>query len=166
LGRDTGGSRRVDSALFQEVASYSKTAKIRQDRNDELLISVNNLSITVQAIILQMNQEESQERDAREERHVGSQRDIRDIKHQLDRLSGAVGELVTAFKGNDMGTEGVLARLGKIEMDQRALQEQFSELKAAIDKKQMYLIAFFTTAGIVLGSIFKSVVDHFLKPKP
>lgn len=110
-----------------------------------------------------MNHEENKERDIREEQRTGTQKDIKDIKYQLDRLTGAVGELVTAFKGNDMGTEGVLARVGKIEEIQKELQQQFTDLKAATDKKQMYLLAFVTTLGVVAGSLLKSIVDHLFK---
>jgi hypothetical protein len=135
-------------------------------RNEQFFISVNNHSITVQeAIILHMNQEESQERDAREQRHTGTQRDIRDIKYQLDRLSGSVGELVTAFKGNDFGTEGIVEQMKRVMQEQSMLKKRLDDLELATAKKQRYLLAFVSTVGVVGGTIIKSIIDHFLKSK-
>jgi len=110
-----------------------------------------------------MNQEESQEREAREERNVVTQSDIRSIKLQIDKLTGAVGELVTAFKGNDLGTEGIVARVLQIEEQQDKLKKRLDDLELASKKKEMYLLAFFAAIGVVLGTLIKTIVDHLFK---
>lgn len=115
------------------------------------------------ATILQMNQEESTERDEREERHTGTQRDIKSIKLQVDKLSGAVGELVVALKGNEFGTEGMVVRVQQIEQQQNLLNKRLDELELAAKKKEMYIVAFFTACGVVIGTIIKSIIDHAFK---
>ena len=110
-----------------------------------------------------MNDQESHERDAREERHTGTQRDIRDIKYQLDRLSGEVGKLITAFTGNEFGTEGIVEQMKRVIIEQASLKKRLDDLELATTKKQLYLLAFVATLGVVAGSIIKSIIDHLFK---
>ena len=110
-----------------------------------------------------MNQEESDEKDASDERHLGSQRDIRDIKRQIDKLSGLVGDLVTAFTGNEFGTEGIIEQMKRVVLHQAELKKRLDDLELATQKKQLYLLAFVTTVGIVIGGIVKSFIDHLFK---
>lgn len=117
----------------------------------------------MQAILYNMNQEESKERSDREDRHTGTQRDIRDIKFQMDKLTGVVGDLVTALKGNEFGTEGMVAQVRAIIDEQTALKKRLDDLELANSKKQMYLIAFVTTVGVVIGTLIKTAIDHIFK---
>jgi chromosome segregation ATPase len=113
-----------------------------------------------------MNQEESTERDQREERYTDSQRVNRDINYKIDilvgkfgDLTGSVEDLKSAIQGDTMGNEGLLPRMAKIEKAQRDLKEELDEVKAANAKKLMYLIAFFTMLGVVGGYI----LDRLMK---
>lgn len=91
--------------------------------------------------------------------------DVRDLKRQLDKLTGAVGELVVAFKGNDLGTQGMVARVHEIEEQQRALKNRLDELELATKRKEMYVMAIIGLAGIVIGSLIKTLFDHLLPVK-
>lgn len=114
------------------------------------------------ARILTMNTEEPGQNE-RDERHAGSQRDIKSIKVQIDKLTGEVGKLVVALKGDDLGTEGVLPRIVGIEKEVQALKARLDEMELLAKKNQMYLIAFVTTVGVVLGTLIKSAIDHLFK---
>lgn len=117
-----------------------------------------------------MNQEENTERDEREERHTGTQRDIKSIRLQIDRLTGEVGklvvgqtEMVTAIKGNDMGTEGIVNQVLEFKKELKELKERVDNMELAAKKKEMYIVAFFAACGVVLGTIIKTVIDHAFK---
>lgn len=110
-----------------------------------------------------MNQEETNERDAREERYRGSQDDILIIRKELNKLTGAVGELVTAFKGNDLGTEGMVAQVRDLIDEQAKLKERLDDIERIAKMNQKYLFAFIGTLGVVLGSVVKTIIDHLFK---
>lgn len=122
------------------------------------------------AIILQMSQEEKQ--DTVDERHGGSQRDIKDIKYQVDKLTGKVGEmmievgkLTTAFTGNDLGTEGLIEQMRRVVTEQIALKKRLDDLEMTTAKKQMYLLAFVGTLGIVVGTLITEIIKSIFKTK-
>lgn len=115
------------------------------------------------AILRHMNEEESTERNSREERYIGTQGDISSIKKQLDKLTGIVGELVTAFKGNDLGTEGMVAQVRSVVEEQIALKARLDDLERIAKMNQKYLFAFIGTVGMVLGGVVKSIIDHLFK---
>lgn len=119
----------------------------------------------VQAILYQMNHEESQERNVREERYKGSQDDIAIIRKELNKLTGAVGELVTAFKGNDLGTEGMVAQVRSVIEEQATLKSRLDDIERIARLNQKYLFAFIGTLGIVLGTIAKTIIDHLFTIK-
>lgn len=118
------------------------------------------------AILYHMNQEESNEREAREERYRGSQEDIMIIRKELNKLTGEVGKLVTAFKGNDLGTEGMVAQVRQVIEEQAKMKRRLDEIERIAKINQKYLFAFIGTLGVVLGSIAKTVIDHLFTKKP
>jgi hypothetical protein len=113
------------------------------------------------AILLQMNHEEQ---------YNGPNRDLRDIKIQIDKLTGVVGDMgvsvsdmVTAFRGNDLGTEGIVAQMKTVVDEQRKLRLRLDALELETAKKQFYLLAFVGTLGVVAGGIIRSIIDLFKK---
>ena len=103
---------------------------------------------------------EQSENQEREDRYTDSQRVNRDINHKIDvlvgkfgDLTGSVDDLKAAIQGDKLGNEGVLPRMAKIEQTQRDLKDELDEVKATNEKKIMYLIAFFTTLGVVVGTL-------------
>lgn len=129
------------------------------------------------ATIYHMNQEENQERDAREERHTVSQRDIRDIKYQVDKLSGVVGglsgdviKLIESFTGDDLGKAGILADVKRISANQALLETKIELLEKKLDTlqgvakvNQKYILRFVAAAAAIIGAFAKSIIDHFFK---
>jgi hypothetical protein len=120
----------------------------------------------MQAILYQMNHEESKERDDREERYRGSQDDISIIRKELNKLTGEVGKLVTAFKGNDLGTEGMVAQVRSVIEEQATLKSRLDDIERVARLNQKYLFAFIGTLGVVLGTIAKTIIDHLFTKKP
>lgn len=120
----------------------------------------------MQALILHMNHEETREREDREERYKGSQDDIAIIRKELNKLTGAVGDLVTAFKGNDLGTEGMVAQVRSVIEEQATLKSRLDDIERVARLNQKYLFAFIGTLGVVLGTIVKIVIDHLFTKKP
>lgn len=119
----------------------------------------------MQAAILHMNHEETKERDGREDRYRGTQDDISIIRKELNKLTGAVGELVTAFKGNDLGTEGMVAQVRSVIEEQAKLKERLDDIERIAKTNQKYLFAFIGTVGVVLGSVVKTIIDHLFNKK-
>jgi hypothetical protein len=118
------------------------------------------------ATILHMNHEESQERDAREERYRGSQDDISIIRRELNKLTGEVGKLVTAFKGDDLGREGMVAQVRTIIEEHVKLKTRLDDIERVARLNQKYLFAFIGTLGVVLGTVAKIIIDHLFTKKP
>jgi len=111
-----------------------------------------------------MSLEESQERDDREERYRGSQDDIYIIRKELNKLTSEVGKLVTAFKGDDLGREGMVAQVRAIIEEHVKLKSRLDDIERVARLNQKYLFAFIGTLGVVLGTIAKTVIDHlFIK---
>lgn len=120
---------------------------------------------------------EHNEMSHREELHVQTQRDIKSIKMQVDNLSGVVGTmngtvgtLVTALKGNDMGTEGILPQVlaikieqGKIKLEQETINRRLDEVSLLKSKNQMYLIAFVAVLAAGLGAFLTAFFNYLFK---
>lgn len=88
----------------------------------------------------------------------------------MDKLSGVVGnmddsvkEMVTAFKGNEFGTEGIVVQMKNVMEEQTRLRKRLDELELSTSKKQMYLFAFVATLAMVVGGLVKSAFDYFFK---
>jgi NTP pyrophosphatase (non-canonical NTP hydrolase) len=108
------------------------------------------------APILHMNQELEQS-----DQHERST--MKDLKRQMDRLTGEVGRLVDAIQGNDMGNEGLIPRVQAIETQQDALKKRLDEMELEAKKRGMYIMAIVGLIGIVLGTGFKALIDKFSK---
>ena len=106
----------------------------------------------MEAILLQMSEQTNEG-----QRHLDYQHDIREMRRQMDKLSGTIGELVTAFKGNDLGTDGIVATVARLEAEQEKLNDRLDKMEMATGKKQMYLAAVLVMAGAIIGAILKSV---------
>lgn len=92
--------------------------------------------------------------------------ELKDVKRLIDKLTGVVGnlddkvsEMVTAFKGNELGTEGIVPQMKKVMEEQKALRIRLDALELETSKKQFYLIAFFAALGVVLGTL----IDRLFK---
>jgi uncharacterized coiled-coil protein SlyX len=102
--------------------------------------------------------------------------DIREMKRQLDKLIGHFGdmredvsEIATSLKGNEFGTQGLVARFEKMEEKQARQEEEhkafalrLQEYERAAKVNRRYLMAFFGAVGTVVGTIIKLVVDHLV----
>jgi chromosome segregation ATPase len=105
-----------------------------------------------------------------EERYRQSQDDVKMMRAELNKLTGSVGDLVVAIKGNDMGTEGILGRIKAMEnklhefedrLDATEMEAKEAKLEAA--KRQFYLMIIWGLTGTVVGTIFMSVINHIFK---
>jgi|GEM_PF-5114034 len=91
------------------------------------------------------------------ETHERSFDPIRQMKVQLDKLTESVGDLredfrevATAIKGNDMGTEGFVSRIERIEERQELFEERMSTLERQ-SKLHRRVFKFAYTAAGALG---------------
>lgn len=112
-----------------------------------------------------MNTEETKERDHREDRYKGTQDDISIIRKELNKLTGAVGDLVTAFKGNDLGTEGMVAQVKSVIEEQANLKSRLDDIERIAKMNQKYLFAFVGAVGVALGTVGKTIIDHLFNKK-
>ena len=71
-----------------------------------------------------MNQEEENEKIGKEERYERSQDSIEQINRKIDRLTGVTGDLVTAIRGNDLGTPGIVGQIKDMKADLRKAWER------------------------------------------
>ena len=124
----------------------------------------------MQAILYQMNQEETSEREQREGRYKESQDDVSVIRKELNKLTSAVGELVTAFRGNDLGTEGIISEVRKLVADQLLMEKRFDKLEKRFEgiqgmakTNQRYIMGFIAAIAAIIGAVGKSFIDHFSK---
>lgn len=98
---------------------------------------------------LPVNQEE--ERIDKEERYERSQDSIEQINKKIDRLTGVTGELtgvtrdlVTAIRGNDLGTPGLAAQFKDLKTDvrkswerQNDIEDEIAQLKIQVGGRDM-----------------------------
>lgn len=117
-----------------------------------------------------MSYEENKDRADQDRRYRESQSDIKQMRGQMDKLVGAVGEITVAIVGNEMGSEGIISRqktmnerLDTFELRLDAMEEVAREAKLAADKRQFYLITIFTLVGVILGSAMNAIFNHFSK---
>jgi len=104
---------------------------------------------------------------------------IRDMKKQFDILSGAIGgmrsdlsEIRTALTGNEMGTEGLVARVENMEgrqmgfeLDVKKIFSKLEEYEKSAKVNRRYVLAFIGVLGTVAGTIIKIVIDHLMPVK-
>lgn len=112
-----------------------------------------------------------QTRQDQEDRYRHSQDDVKMMRTELNKLTGSVGELVVAIKGDDMGTtEGIVGRIKAMEskihefedrLDATEMEAKEAKLEAA--KRQFYLMVIWGLTGTVVGTIFMSVINHLFK---
>lgn len=104
------------------------------------------------------------ERDQEQEEnwHFSSD-NIRKMKLQLDKLSGFIGDLVEAIKGNDLGHEGLLSRLSKVEDTLHIMDQRLKEMEVSAKKREFYLLTIFTLLGALMGMAVKAIIDIFKK---
>jgi regulator of replication initiation timing len=105
----------------------------------------------------------SDHNENREQHYKDSLNDARRMREQLDILSGKVGELVTAIKGNDMGTEGVVGQIKTLRAEQELLKKRLDDIEQSTAKKNAYLGVAIGTVGLFLGTIIKVIIDHLFK---
>jgi len=105
--------------------------------------------------------------------------DIKDMKRQLDKLTGYVGEMKedmtevkTALKGNEYGTEGLVLRVETLEASYRevvAEQKKFAvrmeEYENRARNNRRYIIAFVAAVSGFAGTVFKIFIDHIVPVK-
>jgi hypothetical protein len=108
-----------------------------------------------------MNHEESQERDEREERYRGSQDDISVIRKELNKLTGAVGELVVALKGNDFGTDGLIIRVREIEDETDKMKKRIDQIELVAKGKELHLRIIWGLVCFILGTAFVELLRYF-----
>lgn len=99
----------------------------------------------------------------KEDRYRASIDDTKQMRQQLDILAGRVGDLVTAIKGNDMGTEGVVGQIKAIRMEQDHLKKRLDDMEQSTAKKNAYIVVAVGTVGLFLGTIAKIIIDHLFK---
>lgn len=107
------------------------------------------------ATILHMNQNEQSEREDRST--------LKDVKRQMDRLTGEVGKLVDAIQGNDLGNEGLLPRVMNVESAQQDLKKRLDDIELEGKRRGMYIMAVVSLISIILGTLFKTFIDKFSK---
>lgn len=90
---------------------------------------------------------------------------VKDMKRQMDRVSGEIGKLVVAIQGDDLGNEGILPRVQMIEKIQAEQEKRLNDIENLAKKNQRYFIGFFTVLGAVGGTILKIVIDHIVPIK-
>ncbi|HSY77039.1 MAG TPA: hypothetical protein VK890_09300 [Bacteroidia bacterium] len=110
-----------------------------------------------------MNQEESIERDQREERYRGSQDDIHIIRHELNKLSGAVGELVVALRGNDFGSDGLIARVKEIEVETDKMKKRVDQIELVAKGRELHVRIIWGLVCFILGTAFVEFL-RYLSP--
>jgi len=112
-----------------------------------------------------MGQEETNEREIREERYRVSQDDISIIRKELNKLTAAVGDMVGALKGNDFGSEGLLNRVSKMEEMAEKLKDRLDELSITAKKRENQLLLLFTLIGALVGACGKWFMDYISSKK-
>jgi predicted nucleic acid-binding Zn-ribbon protein len=110
--------------------------------------------------------------EEKEKRYRNSQDDIKVMRSELNKLTGSVGDLVVAIKGNDLGTEGMLGQMKRIQEKVAAFEDRLDAAELAAKeatieaaKKQFYLMIIWGLVGTVLGTIFMSVINHLFNTK-
>lgn len=104
-----------------------------------------------------------------EERYKDAMDDAKRMRHQLDILTGKVGDLVTAIKGNDLGTEGVVGQIKAlrvqieaIEVRLEAVEQRAAEARAEARMRQRYMKMAYSAAGALVLVIIKFLIDRFV----
>lgn len=104
---------------------------------------------------------------------------IRDMKRQLDTLSGHIGgmrtdmtEIRTALTGNEFGNDGLVARQERIEGRQLQSEVEIRKMAAKLDEfeksaklNRRYVMAFIAALGTVAGTFLKIIIDHLVPVK-
>lgn len=98
----------------------------------------------------------------------------KNMYRQVEKLALQIGELVTAIKGNDMGTLGVIGQLRQLDgrmdsLDLRidTIDERIDKVERAADqarvelaRRQLYLNVIWGLLGVVGGTIFMTIINH------
>jgi hypothetical protein len=104
---------------------------------------------------------------------------VRDMKRQFDNLADHIsgmredlGEIRTALKGNEFGTEGLVVRVEQIEVwqvrveaEQKMFAAKLEEYEKTAKTNRRYLLAFIGAVGAVAGTVFKIIIDHLIPIK-
>lgn len=90
---------------------------------------------------------------------------VKDMKRQMDRVSGEVGKLLEAIRGDDLGNEGILPRIQMLEKEQSEMRKRLVEIEGIAKKNQRYFLGFFTVLGAIGGTLLKIIIDHIVPIK-
>lgn len=112
-----------------------------------------------------MNQEESAKRQEQDERYRGSQDDISIIRKELNKLTGAVGEMVDCLKGNEFGQEGLVKQARELKIAFDTMNARVTNLENAEKFREKAWRIVFLLMGTILGSLMKSFFDRLVPIK-
>jgi hypothetical protein len=112
-----------------------------------------------------MNKEENAERQEREGRYRESQDDISIIRREVNKLTGVVGELMVAIKGNDMGTEGMAKQIREIKEIADTLSDRVKDLEDKERFREKAWRVVFLLVGTVAGTYIKTIIDRLIPLK-
>lgn len=90
---------------------------------------------------------------------------LKDLKRQMDRLTGEVGKLVVALQGDQLGNEGILPRVLQIEKEMADVKRQMEDMQLAMRKKEIHVAAIVGLVMFILGSAAKALFDHLIPIK-
>lgn len=96
----------------------------------------------------------------REERYRDSVNDLSVIRKQIDGLTKVLEDLVVAIRGNDFGNDGLIKRVGKVEVSTKEMENRMDDLSVKADKRanQIGLIAIMS--GTFMGIFIKWLFDY------
>lgn len=116
-----------------------------------------------------MNQEEEDEKIGKEERYERSQDSIEQINRKIDRLTGVTGDLVTAIRGNDLGTPGIVGQIKDMKADFRKMWERqnntdddIKDLKLKMNSRDTHMRIIWGLA-CALGTAFLFWLTNYFK---
>lgn len=100
-----------------------------------------------------------------EERYKESQDDISIIRRELNKLTGAVGEMVDCLKGNEFGQEGLVKQVKAVKEIAENLTARVTSLENSEKFREKAWRIVFLLCGTVIGSLFAKFIDHLIPTK-
>lgn len=107
----------------------------------------------------------NEEKNDRESRYRDNQDDVRIMRQELNKLSGAVGDLVDCLKGNDFGEDGLVKQFKALKDETYRLKGRLDaiELSAKVNQKAWRIV--YILLGTVGGTVLKIIIDHLIPVK-
>lgn len=85
------------------------------------------------------------------------------MRRQMDKMIAAFGEMKTAIQGNDMGTEGFINRLERVEDTVNDMSKRLGDMEITAKKREFYLLTIFTLIGGAVATIVMKIFELFTK---